>query len=143
MSASKIEWTEQTWNPVTGCTQVSSGCRHRYAERMALRLRAMAAPGYAGGFALTLHEDRLDRPLDRKKPTVYFVCSMADLFHPIRLPGIRCRLIRRLGGRAGGVRLRWRLRADRCMAPERRPHARRSAVIPTVYAVVYTVVAPR
>ena len=81
MSASKIEWTEQTWNPVTGCTQVSPGCKHCYAERMALRLQAMNAPGYAHGFDLTLHEDRLDQPLGRNKPTVYFVCSMADLFH--------------------------------------------------------------
>ena len=77
----RIEWTEQTWNPVTGCTQVSAGCRHCYAERMALRLQAMGAPGYARGFALTLHADRLGQPLERKKPTVYFVCSMADLFH--------------------------------------------------------------
>ena len=81
MGASKIEWTEHTWNPVTGCTKVSAGCRHCYAERMALRLRAMAAPGYARGFDLTLHVDRLDQPLERRKPTVYFVCSMADLFH--------------------------------------------------------------
>jgi len=77
----RIEWTEQTWNPVTGCTKVSAGCKHGYAERMARRLQAMAAPGYARGFALTLHEDRLGQPLERKKPTVYFVCSMADLFH--------------------------------------------------------------
>ncbi|MER2622853.1 MAG: DUF5131 family protein, partial [Accumulibacter sp.] len=81
MGASKIEWTEQTWNPVTGCTKVSPGCKHCYAERMALRLQAMAAPGYARGFDLTLHADRLGQPLGRKKPTLYFVCSMADLFH--------------------------------------------------------------
>ncbi|MGB4946897.1 MAG: DUF5131 family protein, partial [Candidatus Competibacter denitrificans] len=81
MSARKIEWTEQTWNPVTGCTKVSPGCKHCYAERMALRLQAMAAPGYARGFALTLQDDRLGQPLGRKKPTLYFVCSMADLFH--------------------------------------------------------------
>jgi protein gp37 len=81
MAASRIEWTEQTWNPVTGCTQVSAGCQHCYAERIALRLQAMAAPGYGRGFALTLHEDRLSQPLGRKKPTVYFVGSMADLFH--------------------------------------------------------------
>jgi protein gp37 len=78
---SHIEWTEQTWNPVTGCTKVSAGCKHCYAERMALRLQAMVAPGYGRGFELTLHEDRLSQPLERKKPTVYFVCSMADLFH--------------------------------------------------------------
>jgi protein gp37 len=81
MGTSKIEWTEQTWNPVTGCTKVSPGCKHCYAERMALRLQAMAAPGYARGFELTLHTDRLGQPLGRKKPTLYFVCSMADLFH--------------------------------------------------------------
>jgi len=81
MSESRIEWTEQTWNPVTGCTKVSPGCRHCYAERMALRLQAMNAPGYARGFDLILHEDRLGQPLERKKPTVYFVGSMADLFH--------------------------------------------------------------
>ena len=81
MSATRIEWTEPTWNPVTGCTQVSAGCRHCYAERMALRLQAMGAPGYARGFELTLHADRLGQPLGRRQPTVYFVCSMADLFH--------------------------------------------------------------
>jgi protein gp37 len=81
MSARKIEWTEQTWNPVTGCTKVSPGCKHCYAERMALHLQATGAAGYAGGFALTLREDRLGQPLERDKPTVYFVCSMADLFH--------------------------------------------------------------
>ncbi len=53
MGTSKIEWTEQTWNPVTGCTKMSRGCKHCYAERMALRLQAMAAPGYARGFDLT------------------------------------------------------------------------------------------
>ncbi len=81
MSASNIEWTERTWNPVTGCTKVSAGCKRRYAERMALHLQATGAAGYAGGFALTLREDRLGQPLERKKPTLYFVCSMADLFH--------------------------------------------------------------
>ena len=81
MSASNIEWTERTWNPVTGCTKVSPGCKRRYAERMALHLQATGAAGYAGGFALTLREDRLGQPLERKKPTLYFVCSMADLFH--------------------------------------------------------------
>ncbi len=81
MSDSKIEWTEQTWNPVTGCTKVSPGCKHCYAETMAQRLRAMGATGYHNGFALTLHEERLQQPLRRKKPTVYFVNSMSDLFH--------------------------------------------------------------
>ena len=61
MATSRIEWTEQTWNPVTGCTQVSAGCQHYYAERIALRLQAMAAPGYGRGFALTLHEAQRPR----------------------------------------------------------------------------------
>ena len=81
MSDSKIEWTEQTWNPVTGCTKISPGCKHCYAEVMAQRLQAMGAAGYARGFALTLHEERLHQPLRRRKPTVYFVNSMSDLFH--------------------------------------------------------------
>lgn len=81
MAGSKIEWTEQTWNPVTGCTKVSPGCKHCYAETMAHRLKAMGAGGYAGGFDLALHPSRLTQPLSRKKPTVYFVNSMSDLFH--------------------------------------------------------------
>ncbi len=81
MSTSKIEWTEQTWNPVTGCTKISPGCKHCYAERMALRLQAMKAAGYERGFTLTLHPARLKQPLQRKKPTIYFVNSMSDLFH--------------------------------------------------------------
>jgi hypothetical protein len=81
MSDSRIEWTEPTWNPVTGRTKISPGCQYCYAEAMARRLQAMGAPGYPNGFELTLHEDRLDQPLGRKKPTVYFACSMADLFH--------------------------------------------------------------
>lgn len=76
-----IEWTEQTWNPTTGCTKISSGCKHCYAEVMAHRLKAMGAPGYENGFALSLMHDRLDQPLRRKKPTTYFVNSMSDLFH--------------------------------------------------------------
>lgn len=82
MSArSKIEWTEQTWNPATGCDKVSPGCKHCYAETMAGRLQAMGAAGYERGFELSLHPHRLDQPLRRKKPTVYFVNSMSDLFH--------------------------------------------------------------
>ena len=81
MSATRIEWTEPTWNPVTGCTKISPGCQHGYAEAMARRLQAMGAAGYARGFGLTLHEDRLDQPLGRTKPTVYFTNSMSDLFH--------------------------------------------------------------
>lgn len=78
---SKIEWTEQTWNPVTGCTKVSSGCKHCYAETMALRLKAMGTKGYENGFDVTLLPERLSQPLRRKKPTKYFVNSMSDLFH--------------------------------------------------------------
>ncbi len=78
---SKIEWTEQTWNPATGCTKVSPGCEHCYAEVMANRLKAMGVRGYKNGFKLTLQSQRLWEPLQRKKPTVYFVNSMSDLFH--------------------------------------------------------------
>lgn len=81
MSESSIEWTEHTWNPVTGCTKVSPGCKHCYAEVMAGRLRAMRAPGYERGFELSLHPERLMQPLQRKTPTKYFVNSMSDLFH--------------------------------------------------------------
>jgi len=78
---SDIEWTEQTWNPVTGCTKVSPGCKHCYAEVMARRLKAMNAAGYEDGFALRLMPERLEQPLRRRKPTVYLVNSMSDLFH--------------------------------------------------------------
>jgi protein gp37 len=78
---SKIEWTEQTWNPVTGCTKVSPGCKHCYAETMAHRLKAMGTTGYENGFKLSLMPERLTQPLQRKKPTMYFVNSMSDLFH--------------------------------------------------------------
>ena len=80
-SKSSIEWTESTWNPVTGCTKISSGCRHCYAERMAKRLKAMGQPNYANGFDLTLHEHALELPLRWKTPQVIFVNSMSDLFH--------------------------------------------------------------
>ena len=79
--SSKIEWTEQTWNPVTGCSKVSSGCKHCYAEAMAVRLKAMGANGYENGFDVSLMPERLNEPLKRKKPTKYFVNSMSDLFH--------------------------------------------------------------
>jgi protein gp37 len=78
---STIEWTEQTWNPTTGCTKVSSGCQNCYAETMARRLKAIGVKGYENGFKLTLQPDRLLEPLYRKKPTIYFVNSMSDLFH--------------------------------------------------------------
>jgi len=80
-AASKIEWTEHTWNPVTGCTKLSPGCKHCYAETLAKRLQRMGASGYANGFKLALHPERLDDPLRRKKPTIWFVNSMSDLFH--------------------------------------------------------------
>lgn len=78
---SAIEWTEATWNPVTGCNKISPGCKHCYAERMSKRLQAMGQLNYANGFELTLHEHMLDRPLLWKKPQVIFVNSMSDLFH--------------------------------------------------------------
>ena len=76
-----IEWTERTWNPTTGCTRISPGCAHCYAEVMAKRLQAMGVRGYENGFCLSLVPERLDEPIKRKKPTVYFVNSMSDLFH--------------------------------------------------------------
>jgi protein gp37 len=78
---SKIEWTEATWNPVTGCDKISPGCKHCYAERLALRLQAAGTPQYKNGFRLTLHQSALDIPLSWKKPRVIFVNSMSDLFH--------------------------------------------------------------
>lgn len=80
-TTSTIEWTEMTWNPVTGCTKVSEGCRHCYAERMALRLRAMGNPRYEKGFGLTLHDDLVELPKTLRRPRVIFVNSMSDLFH--------------------------------------------------------------
>lgn len=80
-SKSSIEWTESTWNPVTGCTKISDGCKHCYAERMALRLKAMGQPNYVNGFSVTLHEQMLELPLKWKKPQMIFVNSMSDLFH--------------------------------------------------------------
>src|SRR5690349_14355604 len=80
-AASAIEWTGFTWNPVTGCTKISPGCKHCYAELMAKRLQRMGAPGYENGFSVTLHHDRLEQPLLRKKSTTWFVNSMSDLFH--------------------------------------------------------------
>ncbi|MCY0887023.1 MAG: phage Gp37/Gp68 family protein [Alicyclobacillaceae bacterium] len=76
-----IEWTDVTWNPTTGCTKVSEGCRHCYAETMAKRLHAMGQSRYAKGFQLTLHEDLLELPLHWKKPRRIFVNSMSDVFH--------------------------------------------------------------
>lgn len=77
---SSIEWTEATWNPVTGCTKVSAGCKHCYAERMSYRLQAMGKAHYANGFDLALHPDALDIPRRWKSPRLIFVNSMSDLF---------------------------------------------------------------
>ena len=78
---STIEWTESTWNPVTGCTKISAGCKNCYAERMARRLQAMGYPTYRNGFRLTIHEHLLELPLSWKQPRMIFVNSMSDLFH--------------------------------------------------------------
>ncbi len=78
---SAIEWTEATWNPLTGCTKISPGCKHCYAERMAQRLMAMGQTNYANGFRLTLQEQMLTLPMTWKKPRTVFVNSMSDLFH--------------------------------------------------------------
>lgn len=79
---SRIEWTEHTWNPVVGCTKISAGCKHCYAEVLARRLQAIGVPGYEDGFhKVRLLPERLGEPLRRKKPTTYFVNSMSDLFH--------------------------------------------------------------
>lgn len=78
---SMIEWTESTWNPITGCSKISPGCKHCYAERMARRLQAMGHPNYARGFELTTHDYVLELPLRWKKPQTIFVNSMSDLFH--------------------------------------------------------------
>ena len=82
MSAnSKIEWTDTTWNPVTGCTKVSHGCKNCYAERMSERLKAMGAEKYSNGFEVTLHASVVTEPLKWKQPRHIFVNSMSDLFH--------------------------------------------------------------
>ena len=77
----KIEWTDEVWNPVTGCSKVSEGCRNCYAERMAKRLKAMGQPLYKNGFKVTCHRKVLEKPLHWKKPRKIFVNSMSDLFH--------------------------------------------------------------
>lgn len=81
MAQSKIEWTEMTWNPTTGCTKVSEGCKNCYAEVMARRLQAMGNPKYTNGFNLTIHENAINIPYSWKSPKVIFVNSMSDLFH--------------------------------------------------------------
>lgn len=82
MATSKIEWTEETWNPVTGCTKCSRGCEHCYAEKFARRLQAMGNKRYKNAFKVTVHHDIFNRPLSWKKPKMIFVNSMSDLFHP-------------------------------------------------------------
>ncbi len=78
---SSIEWTDSTWNPVTGCTKISPGCKHCYAERMAIRLAGMNQPRYRNGFEVTLQPDLVRLPLRWRQPRVIFVNSMSDLFH--------------------------------------------------------------
>jgi protein gp37 len=81
VAKSSIEWTEATWNPITGCTKISPGCTNCYAERMAFRLKAMGQPNYANAFNLTLQAHMLELPLKWRTPQVIFVNSMSDLFH--------------------------------------------------------------
>lgn len=81
MAQSKIEWTEETWNPITGCTKCSEGCTHCYAAIFARRLQAMGNPRYINGFEVTIHEDLFEKPFEWKKPKLVFVNSMSDLFH--------------------------------------------------------------
>lgn len=81
MAKSAIEWTESTWNPVTGCSKVSPGCKHCYAERMAFRLKAMGQAKYVSGFEVATHSDDLETPLRWRTPQMVFVNSMSDLFH--------------------------------------------------------------
>lgn len=83
MAKTKILWTQSTWNPVTGCTKLSAGCQNCYAEKMAIRLKAMGMAQYSNGFQLTLHpeEKTLHKPIYWKKPQLVFVNSMSDLFH--------------------------------------------------------------
>ena len=91
MASSKIEWTESTWNPLTGCTKISPGCKNCYAERMAKRLQAMGVEKYREGFQLALHPEVLEEPLTWNKPQMIFVNSMSDLFHKdVPLDFIQC-----------------------------------------------------
>lgn len=78
---SNIEWTQSTWNPVTGCSKISAGCLNCYAERMAKRLQAMGQPNYRNGFEVSCHEQALERPFNWQKPQTIFVNSMSDMFH--------------------------------------------------------------
>lgn len=79
--STKIEWTEETWNPITGCTKCSAGCEHCYAATFARRLQAMGMSRYRNGFEITIHRDLFQKPLEWKKSKMIFVNSMSDLFH--------------------------------------------------------------
>ncbi len=81
MTKTKIEWTESSWNPITGCSKISDGCLNCYAEKMAKRLQAMGIKGYKNGFDVTLQYHQLEKPLKIKKPQMIFVNSMSDIFH--------------------------------------------------------------
>ncbi len=81
MGITKINWTDRSWSPVTGCSKISDGCKNCYAEVMAKRLQAMGTKGYENGFEVTIHPERLQEPYKWKKPQKIFVCSMSDLFH--------------------------------------------------------------
>ena len=86
MATSAIEWTEQTWNPVTGCDKISAGCLNCYAEKMAIRLKAMGQTNYVNGFSVAMHEHVLAYPLTWKKPSTIFVNSMRNLFYSTEKP---------------------------------------------------------
>src|SRR5574344_3030601 len=81
MRTTKIEWTDQTWNPITGCSKVSEGCANCYAETMSCRLKKMGIEKYKDAFKIALHRNSLDKPLHWKTPSNIFVCSMSDLFN--------------------------------------------------------------
>jgi DNA repair photolyase len=104
MAHSTIEWTESTWNPLTGCTKISPGCKHCYAERMAKRLQAMGQQNYVNGFKLTTHEHVVEKPLEWKTPQVVFVNSMSD--QACRAPGGIERSNRLAGKRLDGGQCR-------------------------------------
>jgi protein gp37 len=100
MTTTKIEWSEKVWNPVTGCTKVSTGCKHCYAEKMAYRLQGMGQAKYVNGFEVTLHPDIMDKPLMWRKPSRVFVNSMSDLFHE-EVPKKFVRKVFKVMGEAG------------------------------------------
>lgn len=81
MGITKIQWTERSWNPITGCSKASAGCQNCYAEAMARRLKGMGVKRYENGFKVTMHPDALDEPKKVKQPSFFFVCSMSDMFH--------------------------------------------------------------